>query len=510
MKKQWTLLLLIAVAVRLPAQLQPGATAPDFSAQDIEGQSWHLYELLNQGKIVVLEFSATWCPPCWAYHNSHAMQELYAAHGPEGDNRLQVLFVEGDPSTNLDCLFGQSGCNDFTPGNWVTGTTYPYLDVAAIADSFQVSYFPTLFVVCPNKKTYQVGQLNAEALWDKAAGCPAASGTNNAGIFDYSAGTLQREICESLKVQPSFSLINLGSNPLTSATFTLQWNNNPEQTKQWFGNLPLYGEAVIAFDSLLLESPGVLKTTLTSVNNYAGDDDFSNNVYNDSFTPATPFDSKQILLKIRTDNYGAETYWELRDDAENVLYQGGNSNVGAAGGGTFGNVLPGPGAYADNILVNKTLTVPADGCYSLLFVDAYGDGMCCEYGNGYYKLYNANNPAVPILTGGEFGSTEQRGFLVETTTSASGPVDTDLSSIQLFPNPATDRLNIEMVLTEAQEVSAIVYNTLGQSVARVAPKHCAPGEHRWTLEVGHWPAGAYFAQIQVGERTQTVKFRIAE
>ena len=76
MKKQSVLTLLIAVAARLAAQLQPGAAAPDFTAQDLAGQSWHLYELLGQGKIVVLEISTTWCPPCWAYHNSHALQDL--------------------------------------------------------------------------------------------------------------------------------------------------------------------------------------------------------------------------------------------------------------------------------------------------------------------------------------------------------------------------------------------------------------------------------------------------
>ena len=86
MKKYPVFAFWLVIVLRLSAQLPSGAVAPDFTATDINGQSWHLYDILASGKIVVLEISATWCPPCWAYHNSGAMQELYAAHGPAGDN----------------------------------------------------------------------------------------------------------------------------------------------------------------------------------------------------------------------------------------------------------------------------------------------------------------------------------------------------------------------------------------------------------------------------------------
>ncbi|MBV6440639.1 MAG: hypothetical protein DYG98_17010 [Haliscomenobacteraceae bacterium CHB4] len=499
MKKYSALLLFLALAVRIPAQLPAGAVAPDFIAQDISGQTWHLYDLLDQGKIVVLEISATWCPPCWAYHNSHAMQELYEAHGPEGDNTLQVLFVEGDPATNTDCLSGPPGCNNFTPGNWLNGTTYPYFDNAAIADSFQVSYFPTLYVVCPNKKTYQIGQLNAAGLWEKASACPVASGVNNAGIFDFSAGTEQREICDGLNVKPSFSLVNLGSNPLTSATFTLQWNSELQQTKEWYGNLPLYGEVPITFDSLILDSPGTLKTTLTSVNNNPGDEDFSDNVHNDHFTAAAEFSTTQILLKIKTDDYGAETYWELRDGQDNVLYHGGNSNVGPDGGGVFGNILPGPGAYANNVLINKTLALPGDGCYSLLLVDAYGDGMCCDYGNGYYKLFNSSNPVVPVLNGGEFGALEHRGFRIKSTTGIFDPDQHTALNLLLSPVPASGFLNLGFTLAEPSFISASVFNALGQTARQYPARQLESGEHTWKVPLDNCPSGAYFLRFQVGE-----------
>lgn len=509
MKKRAALsLLLLNFMLRLPAQLPSGAIAPDFTAQDIAGQTWHLYGLLDQGKTVVLEVGATWCWPCWAYHNNQAMQDFYEQHGPEGDGKVQVLFVEGDPATNVDCLYGMPGCSVFSPGNWVNGTTYPYLDNAAIADSFQVSYYPTFFIICPNKKIYQIGQLDADKLWEKTAGCPVAFGINNAGIFEHSTGSDLREVCDTLTVTPSFSLINLGSDALTEATVSLQWNSTTAQTIHWNGNLPLYGEASIIFDPLPLNDTGVLKTTISSINNGLGDDDFSNNVHNNFFVPAEQFTTPQVILKIKTDNYGAETYWELRDERDSVLHRGGNLNVGPNGGGLFTGLPGGPGAYGNNVLINKTLALPGNGCYSILFVDAYGDGMCCDYGNGYYKLYNANNPTVPIITGGEFEATEHRGFGL-TGTSSSEHVPDPPRGLLLAPNPAADVLNISFTLAEPANVSAMVFNRLGQQVHVLTPRQLSAGEHLWPLTIDDWAQGSYFIRFQEDSRTSTHKFFVS-
>ncbi len=505
MNKLSALMLLLAAAIRLSAQLPQGAVAPDFTAQDITGQTWHLYDLLDEGKVVVLEVSATWCPPCWAYHNSHALQNFYLAHGPDGDDKAQVFFVEGDPATNIACLFGQSGCNDFSAGNWVEGTTYPIFDNAALADSFQVSYYPTVYMICPNKKVFQVGQMTAEQLWEKASSCPVAFGTNNAGIFYHKVGTDLREVCDTLTVKPAFTLVNLGSNPLTSAAITLQWNDALIQTLNWNGNLPLFGEAQVTFDSLPLDAEGVLKTMIVSVNNGQGDDDYSNNVHNENFAIASEFLNPHIILKIKTDKYGAETYWELRNEAGEVLFSGGNKNVGPDGGGMFGNITNGPGTYGDNVLITKTLELPGNGCYSILFVDAYGDGMCCGYGNGFYKLYSINNPTVPIIFGGEFGATDHRGFSVSDPVPVVSPPE-QAAGIDIFPNPAGDHLNISFSLARSTGLSAIVVNALGQVVHRFQPEQAMPGERHWSLPLAGWPSGPYFIRFQTGAQAVTRTF----
>lgn len=505
MKKYPVFAFWLVIVLRLSAQLPSGAVAPDFTATDINGQSWHLYDILASGKIVVLEISATWCPPCWAYHNSGAMQELYAAHGPAGDNTLQVLYVEGDPDTNVDCLNGLPGCNDYSPGSYVNGVTYPIFDNAAIADSFQVSYLPAVLIICPNKKTYVVNPVSADALWEEAQKCPVAYGTNNAGIFQYTPGSALREICGALPMTPSFNLVNLGSAPLQSATIELKWDNNTIQTLEWYGNLPVYGEAPIVLDSWPVNSPGMLKTIISTVND-GGDDDFSNNVKIDHFSVAPDFNSQQVILKIRTDDYAIETYWELRDDMGNVLDHGGNENVGPNGGNVAYELTPGPGTYPNNALIKDTLSLPEPGCYSLHFVDAYGDGMCCNFGSGYYKLYNIDNPVIPIMSGDEFGAYDDRGFGALATSAVSD--NHRAYNLKLYPNPVGNQLFVEWEIAGHAQTRCAVFNALGQMVYSFDPETTYAGIHTAILSVKGWPEGIYWMHIQMGESSVVRKFSV--
>lgn len=153
----------------LHAQIPDGSLAPDFNAVDLNGNSYNLYSLLDSGYTVFLDFSATWCGPCWNYHNSGALENLYDEYGPNGTNEVRVFFLEGDAATNLNCLYGPSGCVGGTQGNWVAGTPYPIIHAQgpSIANSYQISYFPTIFAVCPyDRKVWEAGQQPASGLYD--------------------------------------------------------------------------------------------------------------------------------------------------------------------------------------------------------------------------------------------------------------------------------------------------------------------------------------------------------
>ena len=88
------------------AQLPDGTISPDFTAIDLNGVEHNLYSYLDSGYQVLLDFSATWCGPCWNYHSSGVLEELYETHGPNGTNELRVFFIEGDDNTTQEDLEG--------------------------------------------------------------------------------------------------------------------------------------------------------------------------------------------------------------------------------------------------------------------------------------------------------------------------------------------------------------------------------------------------------------------
>jgi hypothetical protein len=132
----------LLVAGSANAQLANGALMPaGLVLTDINGNTHDLDALLSQGKALFIDVSATWCGPCWGFHQTGILEELYATYGPEGTDEVRVFFIEGDGQTTIDQL---NGIGSGTQGNWVAGTPYPIVDDAAAGDALSVGFFPTL------------------------------------------------------------------------------------------------------------------------------------------------------------------------------------------------------------------------------------------------------------------------------------------------------------------------------------------------------------------------------
>lgn len=124
---------------------QPGAEAPDFTANDINGQSFTLSSL--KGKVVILDFWASWCVPC-RKSNPH-MKALYEKYHDKG---LDMVYVSDDDSNEgawrkaveKDGLVGD-GFHHVLRG--LKRTAQGYDKTNDISQQYAIHYIPTKYLI---------------------------------------------------------------------------------------------------------------------------------------------------------------------------------------------------------------------------------------------------------------------------------------------------------------------------------------------------------------------------
>jgi len=206
--------------------------APYWTGTDINGTPHDLYAYLDLGYTVIIDISATWCGPCWSYHQSHVLEDLYQAYGPSGTNEIMVLFLEGDPTTNLADLNG-TGANTY--GDWTQGVSYPIIDDPLACDSFINQGFPTLLVVCPVENRYtEIWKVTVSGLYNDAQGwCPDFGTASNVGVS---------------QVENPLNLIEIFPNPTSDIAFinlSSITNNTTRVTCEIFN---IYGQRIEEID----------------------------------------------------------------------------------------------------------------------------------------------------------------------------------------------------------------------------------------------------------------------
>ena len=129
--------------------------------------------------------------------------------------------------------------------------------------------------------------------------------------------------------------------------------------------------------------------------------------------PSVPF-----TIEILTDNYPGETSWDL-------VHVDGDSVVASIFTGELIDLAT---------LYTWDLDIPSGG-YVFTIYDTFGDGICCAYGEGYYRLILNG---TEIATGGEFTASESVTFntsdgrfnIIQYSYINSMPIEKDLSTYE--------------------------------------------------------------------------------
>jgi len=426
MKRFLLVTLFIFFNLSLSAQIADGSTAPGFTATDIDGNSHSLQTYLNQGKTVILNVSATWCGPCWNYKQTGALSDIYYSYGEHGSDEVVILYIEGDASTGINQL---NGIGPGTVGDWVSTTPFPIIDDASIANDYQISYFPTVYRICPDGLVYEMGQLpSSDIVTDLNMNCSSSlSGVANHVKVDDAVS-----ICEDASVSSfNVSLKNFGNNNINSISFDVISGTNVTPVTQSV-DIDTFEEATIAVNAFV-DSNLDNSVVLTSINSNPPYVSVFNTQDIEVATPQASTDETNIEVHVKTDNYPSEITWKLKDDSGAEIASGGPYQPGTDdqwGGG-------GPDAMTTIV---QNVTLPDNtACYSLELFDSFGDGWGLTDGSISPGIDIVVNTQTIYSTGnvGNFGN-ELSIFNAFKYNENLSVEDSVLDDFNFYPNPTQD------------------------------------------------------------------------
>lgn len=495
----------LTISTTALAQLADGSIAPDFTATDINGEVWNLYDLLDDGKTVILDFSATWCGPCWNYALGGTLEDLYSTFGPEGTGDLYVFYLESDDTTNDADL---NGTGPATTGDWVSITNFPIIDNAAnIFDSYSNTYYPTIYTVCPdgteNATTGEMEYSLVESGQTTFDGHVAAAFQNCANSITGAAPLMtyngETSSCGAGEWMASTSVSNLGSDDVTAMIFAVELNGVAQADVTWEGVLSNGGDETVDLGSY--NETGEFDYTLVSVNGAGWSSEEAVSIVGS--TEATSY----IQVRITTDNWPEETGWSI--ESASGMYVDGIAQ----------------GSLENQPYTEFTWDVALDlnECYVFTMTDSYGDGL-------YASQWNdpAGNPYIDgVASIVSMDGFEEVGIILDydgaseieftefvagmEVTSASGISENDLtSSVNVFPNPFTNTTNLSFTSAKAGQASVVVYNLIGEKVVDMNLGHIAAGTQNFELDFASMEAGIYLVSLTAGNEISTLRLTKAQ
>jgi hypothetical protein len=120
----------------------------------------------------------------------------------------------------------------------------------------------------------------------------------------------------------------------------------------------------------------------------------------------------------------------------------------------------------------------------------------------YYTVFARND-------GGEYSIPTDESRASVYTGSGVGIGETEVPDrigyLRAYPNPFNATTTIEYGLTESSYFTLSVYNLLGQRIAIIFEGIQDAGEHSITWDASAFPSGVYFARLEAGGRSKTVK-----
>jgi hypothetical protein len=564
MKKLLFSAAMILAGVSANAQLATGSIAPNFTVTAYQSWlatagtnnngSYTLYDYLDQGYTVFLDVSATWCGPCWNYHLSGALEDVYANHGPAGapgvatatTDDVMVIWIEGDGTTADATMLDGSG----TIGNWIEPTTgnqvqFPMANPASalatqINNDYNIAYFPTIYRICPNRIIEEVGQLDAAGLYASVSACPPpASLPTDPALLAYTGTTTS---CADFSL--SVTLQNNGTSPLTSATISVTGIPSPI-TYNWTGNLATYGVAQVNLGNVTLTASANATITITSNDGNPSNSTISQalqyisastttavNTVQDFSNPAFPYANWQVvnpdngitweyltaatfsgLMAINTFNYGPGLTGEL-DHFITQAYNLTGQNTPSLNFKVANRRYD--ATYFDKLDVS--VSTSCDGPWTTIYskegtnlatgadvTSSFSPASAADFRQECVNIAAyANSPAlfVRFTNDNKYGNNIFIDDISISSTACTNSIDElTETTFTVFPNPATDVVNVIFNGADANYTIAIM-DLQGRTISSTNLNN-ASGSQTVTFSTENVAKGSYIVSVTVTGLTTT-------
>ncbi len=312
------------------------------------------------------------------------------------------------------------------------------------------------------------------------------------------AGISEEPVCGGYSSTPFVKFMNNGSQTVTSLAVDYTINGSINKTYQWTGNVAPFSEAQIDLTPINyypLET-NTLSVTIKNPNGSA-DQNSSNDGYDYEFESA-PDASNTVIMKLQLDRYGAEVSWKLQNSGGAELYSGGPyANVSST------SPLPAP--------IRDTFSLTSADCYELVVIDTFGDGIL---GTNVGFTLTDNEGLVIVSNYANYEYEGRVSFGVDAPKVDSSDVFTAvgdanaLEGIRVYPNPASDVINIILPSENISNLNIHLSNFLGQTVMTLAENE-QQRSGNFQVNTAGLPPGIYFLQFAAGENRHAQKIVIA-
>lgn len=269
----------------------------------------------------------------------------------------------------------------------------------------------------------------------------------------------------------TLNMMNRGLDKLTSIKMLMEIDNGDTFEYEWNGSIASYETEKIEFDMEVPIGEHKIDFKIIEANGVAFNSSKTFISTNEDLT-MLPLEGEndEITIEIMQDRNGHETTWQLLDDNDNIVASGGPYEY------YFGQV-------SATELHTVTVDVSAEQCLKFVINDMVGNGICCDVGDGYYRIIDGYGNIV-IDGDGDFGYQASHNLY-----SREGNAVQEMKSEEsynIYPNPAKETLTIEGKSMK----HIVIYNTTGQIVKKI---DC--NEDVININIEEFTAGIYLLNI---------------